>query len=78
MKSTLPKVLQPLAGRPLLAHSLATVAALQPAQTVVVVGHGAEQVQAAFADRTELIWALQSPQNGTGHAAAVGDRKSVV
>ena len=72
MKSTLPKVLQPLAGRPLLAHSLATVAALKPAQTVVVVGHGAKQVQAAFADRTDLIWALQSPQNGTGHAAAVG------
>ena len=72
MKSKLPKVLQPLAGRPLLAHSLASVAALKPAQTVVVVGHGAEQVKAAFADRADLAWALQSPQNGTGHAAAVG------
>ena len=72
MKSMLPKVLQPLAGRPLLAHSLASVAALKPAQTVVVVGHGAEQVKAAFADRADLAWALQSPQNGTGHAAAVG------
>ena len=72
MKSQLPKVLQPLAGRPLLAHSLASVAALKPATTVVVVGHGAEQVKAAFADRADLAWALQSPQNGTGHAAAVG------
>ena len=72
MKSLLPKVLQPLAGRPLLAHSLASVAALQPAKTVVVVGHGAVQVMAAFADRIDLTWALQSPQNGTGHAAAVG------
>ena len=72
MKSQLPKVLQPLAGRPLLAHSLASVAALKPATTVVVVGHGAEQVKAAFADRADLAWALQSPQNGTGHATAVG------
>ncbi len=72
MKSMLPKVLQPLAGRPLLAHSLASVAALNPAKTVVVVGHGAEYVKAVFADRGDLTWALQSPQNGTGHAAAVG------
>ena len=72
MKSQLPKVLQPLAGRPLLAHSLASVAPLKPAKTVVVVGHGAEQVKAAFVDRADLAWALQSPQNGTGHAAAVG------
>ena len=71
MKSALPKVLQPLAGRPLLAHSLASVAALKPALTVVVVGHGAEQVKAAFKG-LELTWALQMPQNGTGHAAAVG------
>ena len=72
MKSQLPKVLQPLAGRPLLAHSLASVAALKPEKTVVVSGHGAEQVKAAFADRADLVWALQSPQNGTGHAAAIG------
>ena len=71
MKSTLPKVLQPLAGRPLLAHSLESVAALEPLLTVVVVGHGADQVKAAFSDH-DLTWALQMPQNGTGHAAAVG------
>lgn len=71
MKSRLPKVLQPLAGKPLLAHSLASVAALKPAQTVVVVGHGAEEVRSAFAAEP-FTWALQMPQNGTGHAAAVG------
>lgn len=71
MKSQLPKVLQPLAGQPLLAHSLASVAALNPAQTVVVVGHGSDQVQRVFASM-QVSWALQSPQNGTGHAAAVG------
>ena len=72
MKSALPKVLQPLAGRPLLAQTLASVAALKPATTVVVVGHGAEQVKAAFSDRSDLLWTVQAPQNGTGHAAAVG------
>jgi bifunctional UDP-N-acetylglucosamine pyrophosphorylase/glucosamine-1-phosphate N-acetyltransferase len=72
MKSQLPKVLQPLAGRPLLAHSLSSVAILKPTKTVVVVGHGAEQVKTAFAGRDDLSWVLQSPQNGTGHAAAVG------
>ena len=71
MKSALPKVLQPLAGRSLLALSLASVAELTPLLTVVVIGHGAEQVQAAFKDH-DLTWALQMPQNGTGHAAAVG------
>ena len=71
MKSRLPKVLQPLAGQPLLAHALASVSRLQPAQTVVVVGHGAEDVRAAFPS-AGVTWALQSPQNGTGHAAAVG------
>ena len=71
MKSSLPKVLQPLAGRPLLMHSLASVAALKPAQTVVVVGHDATLVERALAGHA-VTFALQSPQNGTGHAAAVG------
>jgi bifunctional UDP-N-acetylglucosamine pyrophosphorylase/glucosamine-1-phosphate N-acetyltransferase len=47
------------------------VAALKPAKTVVVVGHGAEQVAKAL-DGNAVTFALQSPQNGTGHAAAVG------
>jgi bifunctional UDP-N-acetylglucosamine pyrophosphorylase / glucosamine-1-phosphate N-acetyltransferase len=72
MKSRLPKVLQPLAGRPLLAHSIASVAALNPQKTVIVVGHGADDVKAAFSDRTSLTFEVQSPQNGTGHATAIG------
>jgi bifunctional UDP-N-acetylglucosamine pyrophosphorylase/glucosamine-1-phosphate N-acetyltransferase len=67
MNSDLPKVLQPLAGRPLLSHVLDTAAALAPRQIVVVHGHGAEQVQQEFA-RSAVGWALQSPQLGTGHA----------
>ncbi|WP_310731512.1 NTP transferase domain-containing protein, partial [Burkholderia pseudomultivorans] len=48
MRSALPKVLHPLAGRPLLSHVIATARTLQPSR-LVVVGHGAEQVQAAVA-----------------------------
>ena len=67
MGSDLPKVLQPLAGRPLLAHVIETARALGPAAIHVVYGHGGERVRAAFAG-TELGWALQAEQNGTGHA----------
>ena len=67
MKSELPKVLQPLAGAPLLAHVLATAAQLTPATTHVVYGHGAERVRDRFA-KAPVQWALQSEQLGTGHA----------
>ncbi len=67
MKSDLPKVLQPLAGRPLLCHVLATAAELAPEAVHVVYGHGGEQVRAAFAD-APLRWTLQAEQHGTGHA----------
>ena len=67
MRSALPKVLQPLAGRPLLAHVLDSAQALSPAAIHVVVGHGAEAVQAAFSD-TALNWVEQTEQLGTGHA----------
>ncbi len=67
MKSPLPKVLHPLAGRPMLGHLLATVAELNPHKVHVVVGQGAEQVQAAFID-LDIQWALQADQRGTGHA----------
>lgn len=67
MNSDLPKVLHTLGGKPLLAHVLEAVTALQPERTVVIVGHGAELVQAAFKDRG-LNFALQVPQQGTGHA----------
>ncbi len=67
MRSKLPKVLQPLAGRPLLDHVIGTAAALQARSICVVYGHGAEAVQTHFADRN-VAWALQEPQLGTGHA----------
>jgi bifunctional UDP-N-acetylglucosamine pyrophosphorylase / glucosamine-1-phosphate N-acetyltransferase len=69
MQSDLPKVLQPLAGQPLLGHVLATARALNPAALHVVHGHGGAQVQAAFRD-ADLHWALQAEQKGTGHALA--------
>lgn len=68
MHSDLPKVLQPLAGRPLLAHVLAAARALEPAAIHVVYGHGGDEVKAAFAGQSDLRWVLQSQQLGTGHA----------
>ena len=67
MHSDLPKVLHGLGGRPILAHVLETARALKPARIVVVVGHGAEQVRAAF-PQADLLWATQHPPQGTGHA----------
>jgi bifunctional UDP-N-acetylglucosamine pyrophosphorylase / glucosamine-1-phosphate N-acetyltransferase len=76
MRSDLPKVLHPLAGRPLLAHVLDTARAVAarlglPADIVVVVGHGGEQVRGAFAGDQGLRgvrFVTQQPQLGTGHA----------
>jgi len=67
MKSELPKVLQPLAGAPLLAHVLDLAAQLTPATTHVVHGHGAELVRERFA-KAPVQWVLQSEQLGTAHA----------
>jgi bifunctional UDP-N-acetylglucosamine pyrophosphorylase/glucosamine-1-phosphate N-acetyltransferase len=67
MKSALPKVLQPLAGRPLLAHVMDTARALAPAAIHIVCGHGAQKVREAFAGET-LAWTLQPERLGTGHA----------
>ncbi|ROP76500.1 UDP-N-acetylglucosamine pyrophosphorylase /glucosamine-1-phosphate N-acetyltransferase [Stenotrophomonas rhizophila] len=68
MKSALPKVLQPIAGRPMLAHVIETARQLQPEAIHVVYGHGGEAVRQAFADQPDLRWAEQSQQLGTGHA----------
>lgn len=68
MKSALPKVLHPLAGRPLLQHVLDTAAILQVRSRVVITGFGAEQVQARCAGATALKFVRQEPQLGTGHA----------
>lgn len=70
MKSALPKVLQPIAGRPMLAQVIDAARALQPAGIHVVYGHGGEQVRAAFAGQPDLLWAEQAQQLGTGHAVA--------
>jgi bifunctional UDP-N-acetylglucosamine pyrophosphorylase/glucosamine-1-phosphate N-acetyltransferase len=67
MRSSLPKVLQPLAGRPLLGHVLDTARELSPRKIIVVHGHGAEQVKKAFPEN-DLEWALQGEQLGTAHA----------
>ena len=68
MKSARPKVLHPLAGRPIIEHVLRTVDTLRADSTVVVVGHGADDVRSALAARSSLQFAVQSPQLGTGHA----------
>ena len=57
MKSDLPKVLQPLAGRPLLGHVVSRARRLEPSSIHVVYGHGGEQVRAAF-EGEPLQWAL--------------------
>ena len=67
MRSDRPKVLQLLAGKPLLSHVLACSKALGADDVCVVYGHGADAVRAAYADET-LRWALQAEQLGTGHA----------
>lgn len=70
MKSILPKVMQPLASKPLLAHVLETAKQLQSQRTIVVYGHGGELVQKHFSDES-IGWALQAEQKGTGHAVQV-------
>src|SRR5690349_23953974 len=67
MKSDLPKVLQPLAGRPLLGHVVSRARALDPSSVHVVYGHGGDAVRARITD-ADLRWALQAEQLGTGHA----------
>ena len=69
MKSSLHKVLHPIAGRPMLLHLLGSVGDLAPARQVVVVGAGREQVEKAVAGKGVDI-AVQAEQLGTGHAVA--------
>ena len=68
MKSRRPKPLQPVCGKPMLAHVLDALAPLGPDPQVMIVGVGAEEVRPAFADRP-LTWVTQEQQLGTGHAA---------
>ena len=67
MKSDLPKVLQPVAGRPLLKHVIDTARELSASDIHVVYGHGGERVREALASEN-VTWVLQAEQLGTGHA----------
>lgn len=84
MRSRLPKVLQPLAGKPLMEHILDAIAAmpstsalssyssLQTHRPLVVIGYEAEQVRAAFGER--CLYAYQEQQLGTGHAVLIAQQ----
>ena len=67
MRSELPKVLHPIAGKPMLAHVLDTARKLGASRICVVYGHGGEQVREAL-HADDITWAKQEPQLGTGHA----------
>lgn len=70
MKSALPKVLHPLAGRPMVGWVLAALDGVAVAHTTVVVGHGAESVAAVLPEGVDTR--IQSEQHGTGHATGIG------
>ena len=67
MRSKLPKVLHPLAGKPLLAHVLDSARLLSAGKICVVYGHGGDVVPAAL-EAPDVAWVRQEPQLGTGHA----------
>lgn len=67
MKSSLPKMLQTVGGKPMLAHLLDTAVTLEPERVHVVVGSGAEQVRESCS-AYPVTWALQAERRGTGHA----------
>lgn len=69
MRSALPKVLHPLAGKALVHHVIDTASALNAAAIHTVIGHGAEKVQQQL-QQLPTRWALQEKQLGTGHAVA--------
>jgi len=73
MNSDLAKVLHEMAGKPLLGHVLDTLDELGVARVVAVIGHQRERVEAAFAGRPRLEWAIQAEQRGTGHACMMAE-----
>ena len=68
MKSALPKVLQKVAGKPMLGHVIDTARELHPEAIHIVYGHGGEEVREAFEGQPDLQWAEQRERLGTGHA----------
>lgn len=71
MRSKLPKMLHPLAGKPLVLHALDTVTPLSDFSPILVVGHGMEAVQSAVGDRARF--AVQNEQLGTAHAVQAAE-----
>ncbi len=69
MRSALPKVLHPVAGKPMLGHVIDTARQLAPRKIHVVIGHGAELVRERLA-ADDINFVLQAEQLGTGHAVA--------
>jgi len=69
MRSALPKVLHPVAGKSMLGHVIDTARTLQPQSVQVVIGHGAEKVRERLA-ADDLNFVIQAEQLGTGHAVA--------
>ena len=68
MKSKLPKVLHPLAGKSLIDRVLSSTEGLKPSRKLIVVGHQANLVEDSLKNHQNLDFVLQQPQNGTGHA----------
>jgi bifunctional UDP-N-acetylglucosamine pyrophosphorylase / glucosamine-1-phosphate N-acetyltransferase len=67
MKSSLPKVMHPLCGKPLFLHVLTTARRLKPGKVAIIIGHGAEAVKQAYPNG-DVTWVVQEQQLGTGHA----------
>jgi bifunctional UDP-N-acetylglucosamine pyrophosphorylase/glucosamine-1-phosphate N-acetyltransferase len=68
MKSSLPKVLHCLAGKPLLGHVLKATRELEVEHIHVIIGHGADQVENHFSGNDDVSWVVQAERLGTGHA----------
>src|SRR6266581_3466789 len=77
MKSRLPKVLHPLAGRPLIEHVLKTAAAISPSTVTLIVGHAADTVQTSIGSRPKFDFVVQEPQLGTAHALQQAEARLV-
>src|SRR6478672_10998864 len=68
MKSARPKVLHRVAGTPMIEYVLAAASTLDPRTTTMIVGHQAEELEAALVGRSGLTFVVQEPQLGTAHA----------
>ncbi|GMV33893.1 MAG: UDP-N-acetylglucosamine diphosphorylase/glucosamine-1-phosphate N-acetyltransferase [Chloroflexi bacterium] len=71
MKSSLPKVLHPVAGKPMIWHALRAVATSTTEKPVVVIGHGADEVKGYLGESAQTV--RQEPQLGTGHAVMAAE-----